>query len=622
MASVRLGQLFACMEQGGALVAEAADGQLLHINDVPSGLACNCICPGCGKPMVAKKGDLQAHHFAHHAQQDGRSCASAGESALHKFAKRVLDERLEIALPAMVVADHGDREVVVQADRRTFDGAILETKDGLIVPDVVLLLRDRRLIVEFKVTHSCDEQKIDRIRAMNVGAIEIDLSQYRDHMLSEIGGQILYDAPRIWLHNPRERDARERLQDRARQRADEQKKLVERHRTHYRHRSPSKAAESGASETAARNDDLGDLINLPVDGAGCFTVAVAEWQAAVLLTLVAATTQPFRTRNGLATLRERGWLDRNFADIKDEVASAVRKAGIPFNSPIKTIEAYFQRLQRLGFVHSDHSEIWRTSDLLRGRIENARELRERPVKRMTDVRHLVGEMLANLPEEERAAFVFDEWWSVKLPGRGYSACDAAHFEETKWRSFHHDLSNIATQVRFSPRQGLDLIALPYEGALVRTIERKRLETEERERAKQAKLEVGMAARVARLRSRAIGQIGEEAETWLITPNIGAGGRSPLEAAASDDSGYDEVTRALDRKAREIEIQVRASQRKAKAIAELEAVAHSRYYDADRAGLWMRSKRHELGGRSPEEFTVDDTTRLKCVGLLPAKRSRR
>lgn len=572
--------------------------------------------------MVAKKGDVQAHHFAHHAQHDGQSCVSAGETALHKFAKRILDERLEIALPAMVVTEHGLREVVVQAERRAFDRAILETKDGFIVPDVVLLLRDRRLIVEFKVTHPSDEQKIERIRTMDVGAIEIDLSQYRDHMLSEIGDHILYDAPRVWLYNPRERDAREKLKHKARQRADEQKKLVERYRVNYRHRTPSKTEGGGASEIAARNEGLGDLINLPVDGAGCFTVAIAEWQAAVLSTLVAATARPFRTRNGLATLRGRGWLDQKCAEISDEVASAVRETGTPFNSPIKTVEAYLQQLQGVGFVQSAHSEIWRASDVLRGRIENARELRELPVKRLAGIRHLVVEMLASLPEEETAAFAFGEWWSVKLPGRGYSASDAAHFDETKWRSFRHDLSNITTQIRFSPRRGLDLMALPYEGALARAIERKRLEAEERERANQAKLEADTAARVARLRSRATGQIGEEAETWLVTPNVGARGRSPLEAAASGDSGYDEAIDALNRRAREIEIQEKASQRRAKAVAELETVAHSRYYDADRAGLWMQSKRGELGGKSPEEFTVDDATRLKCVGLLPAKRSRR
>lgn len=96
--TVLLGQLFACTEQGGALVAEATGGRLVHIDGVPSGLACNCVCPGCGRQMVAKKGSVQAHHFAHYAQQDGRTCMSAGETALHKLAKRVLNDRLQIAL--------------------------------------------------------------------------------------------------------------------------------------------------------------------------------------------------------------------------------------------------------------------------------------------------------------------------------------------------------------------------------------------------------------------------------------------------------------------------------------------------------------------------------------------
>lgn len=120
MSAIRLGQLFACTEQGGAFVAEATDGRLVDIDNVPSGLACNCTCPGCGRAMVAKKGDVQAHHFAHHAQQDGQSCVSAGETALHKFAKRILDERLEIVLPEKIVAQGGDREIVINEGKWTF----------------------------------------------------------------------------------------------------------------------------------------------------------------------------------------------------------------------------------------------------------------------------------------------------------------------------------------------------------------------------------------------------------------------------------------------------------------------------------------------------------------------
>jgi len=573
--------------------------------------------------MVAKKGEVQrTHHFAHHAQQDGRSCVSAGETALHKFAKRILDERLEIALPAQVVEEQRDSEVVVRAEKRTFDRAILETKDGQIVPDVVLLLRERRLIVEFKVTHPCDAQKIARIRAMDVGAIEIDLSQYRDHKLSEIGDQILYDAPRIWLHNPREREARARLEQRALQRAEKKRTQIEHHRNSYRHRSPSETPGSGPCEAAARESGLADLINLPVDGAGCFTVAVAEWQAAVLQALLAPAKRPFRTRNGLAALRSKRWLDPSFTDISDEIACGVRESGIPFNSPFETVGAYLKQLERLGFVHSGPTEIWRASHTLQVRIDEARELRARPVKRLRELRHVVEEMIATLPAGETAAFAFEQWWNTTLPGRGYSPRAAVEFDEVKWRSFQHDLANITTQIRFSPREALDLIGLPYQGALSRALERKHAEEAERERAKQAKLEADKATRVSGLRNRALGRIGGEAEAWLAAPNPSTGDRSPIEVASDSEGGYEDAIRALDRRAREIEAQQRASERKTKAVAELAALAQSRYYDGERAALWMRGKRRELGGKSPEEFTIDDATRQRCSELLPPKRSRR
>jgi hypothetical protein len=47
-----------------------------------------------------------------------------------------------------------------------------------------------------------------------------------------------------------------------------------------------------------------------------------------------------------------------------------------------------------------------------------------------------------------------------LPERGHSPRDAIDFDETKWRSLTNDLDNIATQIRFSPRERLDLLGFP------------------------------------------------------------------------------------------------------------------------------------------------------------------
>lgn len=473
--------------------------------------------------MVAKKGPIQTHHFAHHSDRDGLSCSSAGETALHKLAKTVLDRRLEIALPEMFVSSDDDREVVVQATKLSFDRAILEARDGAIVPDVILELRDRKLIVEFKVTHPCDDVKIARIRAMNVAAIEIDLSQYRDQPLNEIADDILYKAPRTWLHNPRESDARQRLAKRARQRAEDRERVVEEYRTKYRHRVPATTAGNGTCEIALREDGLNELINLEVDGAGCFTVALAEWQSAVVLNLLASREKPFRTRNGLVDLARRGWIDPKFRSVADDIAVAIKESGVPFASPAKAVEEYLRNLEQLGFVHSARSEIWQASSTLRSKIQDAMDLRARPAKRLAEIRKIVGQQLAGLPEEETALFAFETWINAVLPGRPFPIADEIHGSDSGWKSLCQAVSNIRTNIRFSPRADLALFGLPCDGELTRALERKRQQAEEQERVKREKEQADADARVRQLKNRALRDIGDFAGAWLVAVNQALGG---------------------------------------------------------------------------------------------------
>ena len=60
-------------------------GILRYIDDVPNGNACGCVCPACGKPLMARnRGEMRIHHFAH---QTGAECEYAYETMLHLFAK-------------------------------------------------------------------------------------------------------------------------------------------------------------------------------------------------------------------------------------------------------------------------------------------------------------------------------------------------------------------------------------------------------------------------------------------------------------------------------------------------------------------------------------------------------
>jgi hypothetical protein len=61
------------------------EGKIIGVNDVPTGLACQCICPACKESLVAKNNGIKRiHHFAH---LSGADCPHAVESMLHILAK-------------------------------------------------------------------------------------------------------------------------------------------------------------------------------------------------------------------------------------------------------------------------------------------------------------------------------------------------------------------------------------------------------------------------------------------------------------------------------------------------------------------------------------------------------
>jgi len=69
------------------LLIYAIDSQnnLVSVDDVAKGLACNCYCPACKERLVAKNGgNKRIHHFAH---ASGVDCEGAYETMLHRLAK-------------------------------------------------------------------------------------------------------------------------------------------------------------------------------------------------------------------------------------------------------------------------------------------------------------------------------------------------------------------------------------------------------------------------------------------------------------------------------------------------------------------------------------------------------
>lgn len=145
------------------------NGQLVDITEVESGLACNCVCPACGLQLVAKKGEIKEHHFAHH---DSEECSGAVETALHIYAKNILEKNKRIVLPP-VYLDNSDK-LIYPATEIFFDSVTLEKRIGNIIPDIVVLVKDKPLLIEIAVTHFVDRFKAYKIFELGYSAIEVN----------------------------------------------------------------------------------------------------------------------------------------------------------------------------------------------------------------------------------------------------------------------------------------------------------------------------------------------------------------------------------------------------------------------------------------------------------------
>ena len=185
---------------------------MTHISEVENGLKCACICPACGGALIAKQGKVVEHHFAH---ASGDECQHAVETALHLAAKDILAVRKEFVLPAVEIHfPHTSRHTVIAPERRyLIESVEVERKLGSIIPDVIVRINGRELLVEVTVTHGVDKDKLRKIRELCVSCVEIDLSDAERELTRDELEKIVVDGTRQkrWLHNVRAEEKRRRM---------------------------------------------------------------------------------------------------------------------------------------------------------------------------------------------------------------------------------------------------------------------------------------------------------------------------------------------------------------------------------------------------------------------------
>lgn len=182
--------------------------ELLTIEDVQSGLACNCICPACKKQLIARKGKMKAHHFAHYNTED---CLSGLETVLHKLSKTIIAECKSFTTPILYFPNtHFE---VFEEKVISIESVKLETKVGEFIPDIVIETKGKKLLIEIVVSNPVNWIKHNRIRLENLPTIEIYVKYLLDVLYAKkdyglndnlFGTELIKGTKyKRWLHNPK-----------------------------------------------------------------------------------------------------------------------------------------------------------------------------------------------------------------------------------------------------------------------------------------------------------------------------------------------------------------------------------------------------------------------------------
>lgn len=84
-----------------------ADQAIVDVHDVPRGRGCECICPSCHTPLIARQGEKKQWHFAHASQKvDGtdKECQYSFFVSVRLMARQVIESGIAIDLPQYLSA--------------------------------------------------------------------------------------------------------------------------------------------------------------------------------------------------------------------------------------------------------------------------------------------------------------------------------------------------------------------------------------------------------------------------------------------------------------------------------------------------------------------------------------
>lgn len=185
--------------------AKTQEGKPVHINNSPSG-AKGYYCLGCENEMVAVQRHIEGYrpYFRHHAkdQKVQLECTFNNETYRHKIAKEILQRIKRVKVPKVLkkppVADGMNQAILLKEEEiitahtvrnelrfyEDNDGNLqwdnkstADNKNLIIRPDVTFFDKSGSptLLIELVAAHKAKSDKLSKIRALGINAIEVIL---------------------------------------------------------------------------------------------------------------------------------------------------------------------------------------------------------------------------------------------------------------------------------------------------------------------------------------------------------------------------------------------------------------------------------------------------------------
>ena len=234
--------------------------KLVHVSDVPNGIACECNCPSCQSKLIAKNNpnNKVRAHFQHYRSKEHEYCA---ETSLHYLAKEVISEMKEIPVHGHIehfkIPDNkyrgwgpllDEKIEVLEPHSIKIDECYIEKRDGRIKPDLIIISGGRKIHFEVFVTHQVEADKKKYLKDNSIDCVEISLKHlHGSSKLNIINKETVTAALQTidnskWVNNEfvnekvaNLREEMERLAEEERQFRDEKFKRIDRPRRLKKH---------------------------------------------------------------------------------------------------------------------------------------------------------------------------------------------------------------------------------------------------------------------------------------------------------------------------------------------------------------------------------------------------